>query len=125
MKSCVIATKVYIIACKDWKDVEHVIDFLNKAYTKANVYDGSDFDYLGILFTLKSNGQVTIDSSMVTEFLKEHKVHDEARARTLAAIHLFNINSKADSLCDAKRKKFHLLVAKGLYIAKRARKDYI
>ena len=86
-----------MVACRDRKGVEHVIDFLSKEYTKENVYEGSNLDYLGMLFTFKPNGQVTIDmSSMVNEFLKELEVHDEARARTPAAMHLFNINSKAD-----------------------------
>ena len=69
-----------MIACKNKKGVERVIDFLKKVYTRANVYEGDNLNYLGMLFTFGKYGKVSINmSSMVSEFLREIEVHEEIR----------------------------------------------
>ena len=98
----------------------NVIDMLNREYTTANVYEGSKLDCLGMIFNYGSPGEVSIDmSKMVLE------VPEEARRDTPAASHLFDISDNAELLDESNKKLFHSLVAKALYMAKRARPDLL
>ena len=110
------------VACIDRRGIEYVVDMLNREYTKANVYEGSKLDYLGMIFNYGLPGEVSIDmSKMVLEFLNELEVPEEARRDTPAASHLLDISDNAALLDESNKKLFHSLVAKALYMAKIAR----
>jgi hypothetical protein len=46
-------------------------------------------------------------------------------AKTLAANHLFAVNEDCEKLSEQLREKFHSIVAKLLYVAKRVRPDIL
>lgn len=67
-----------MIACKNKKGLERVIDFQNKEYAiiiRAYVYESDNLDYLGMLFTFGKEVKVAIDMiSMVSEFLRKLEI---------------------------------------------------
>jgi hypothetical protein len=115
-----------MIACKNRKGIDYVIDALNNDYSKANVYEGSSLDYLGMIFNFIIPGEVSISmGNMVAEFLQELNVPDDARAESPAASYLYDIDESEANLDDETSKHLHSLVAKALYMAKRGRPDIL
>lgn len=112
------------ISCADPRGVEAVIDELTRVYQKVNVCRDKVLDYLGMEFNYNEAGLVKISmKSMIEEMLDELGV--EGTVNTPAAHNLFNVGQKSELLNKAGRERFHSLVAKLLYIAKRGRPDIL
>ena len=115
-----------MIACKNKKGIDYVIQALNSDYSKANVYEGSSIDYLGMIFNFSIPGEVSISmGNMVSEFLQELAIPDDARAESPAASYLYDVDESEANLDDENSKHLHSLVAKALYMAKRGRPDIL
>jgi len=59
-----------MMACKNKKGVERVIDFLNKEYPRANVYEGDNLDYQGMLFTFGKDGKLLPSFFVSSRYMK-------------------------------------------------------
>jgi len=70
-------------------------------------------NYVGMVFDFSTEGTVVIEIKNCIEVLLEY---------TETKI-LFDVNYKNELLSDVERAKFHTVVAKLLYLAKRARPD--
>jgi len=70
-------------------------------------------NYVGMVFDFSTEGTVVIEIKSYNEVLLEY---------TETKI-LFDVNYKNELLSDVERAKFHTVVAKLLYLAKRARPD--
>jgi hypothetical protein len=103
-----------------------LIGHLNQEYTRANVTRGKVLDYLGMIFDYSLKGKVSISMfDMIDEVIRDLDIPDGARAVTPAANHLFLIREDDEELNQSMKDKFHSLVAKLLYIAKRGRPDLL
>jgi hypothetical protein len=115
-----------MITCKDQEGVDYVVTCLNMEYSKANVYDGETLDYLGMMFNFSIPGEVSITmGNMITEFLNEVGVCDDARAESPAANYLYNVDNNEELLSKSDKDHLHSSVAKALYMAKRGRPDIL
>jgi len=112
------------ISCKDPRGVDETLEELRKVYKKLSVKEGKKMDYLGMLVDFTSIGKVKISMiNLIDEILADCPV--DKSAASPAASHLFDINPECPKLSDRDREIFHSLVAKLLYIAKRARPDIL
>lgn len=117
-----------LITCKDPRGVEAVIDVLQNAYGKINVSRDTTVDYLGMEFDFTKKGMVAVSlEKMVETVADEWDPEDQSTAKTPAANNLFNpcTPSTARLLTTDEKEKFHSIVAKLLYMAKRARPDIL
>ena len=112
------------ISCSDPRGVDDVIKQLEKVYGNINVHHENIIDYLGMDFDYSTPGLVKISmKSMVEQVVEEMEVTDSVR--TPATNDLFHVVEKSSLLVKEKREKFHSIVAKLLYMAKRARPDIL
>ena len=89
-----------------------------------NVHREDVIDYLGMDFDYSEPGVVKISmEGMVDQVIDDMEVSEAAR--TPAAADLFQIDEKSPLLEKDKKEKFHSVVAKLLYMAKRARPDIL
>ena len=73
-----------------------------------------------MIFNFSIPGEVSISmGNMVSEFLQELAVPDDARAESPAANYLYDVDESEANLDDETSKHLHSLVAKALYMAKR------
>lgn len=125
-KQCTVV--VYVddlkISCTNGRGVDDVINDLKKVYGNVNVHKDAVIDYLGMDFDHSQPGVVKISmASMVDQVVEEMKISETAR--TPAAVDLFHVDDKSPKLEKEKKEKFHSVVAKLLYMAKRARPDIL
>jgi len=51
-----------MIGSQDPRGVDYIVDiFLNKEYTKENIYEGENIGYLGMIFNFSDNDTFSID----------------------------------------------------------------
>ncbi len=125
-KQCTIVIHVddLKISCADSRGVEDVINELKRVYGNINVHQEDIVDYLGMDFDYSAPGIVRISmTAMVDQVIEELQVSD--KSRTPAANDLFHVDEKSELLDKDRKEKFHSLVAKLLYMAKRARPDIL
>ena len=86
---------------------------------------GKIHDYLGMKLDFSTPGKVSIEMRhYITELINESPPDMEGCANTPAASHLFTINNQnPEFLNKAMADKFHTMVAKLLFLCKRARPD--
>ncbi|MBS0645922.1 MAG: hypothetical protein JSR97_04975 [Verrucomicrobia bacterium] len=125
-KQCTVI--VYVddlkISCQDRRGVEDVIKRLKDVYKVINVYYDDVIDYLGMDFDYSKPGLVSISmKSLIEQVLNEVPVTKESR--TPASVELFSVDEMSKDLDKGKREKFHSVVAKLLYMAKRGRPDIL
>merc|ERR1711939_953894 len=99
--------------------IEKEFGEMKKSYGKKHQYLGMDIDF-------SNKGEVQI--SMVPYIQDALEVFGEdcsAPAKTPATKKLLNVRPDSEPLPEDKRKLFHKVVAKLLYITKRARPDII
>ena len=112
------------ISCKDPRGVKDLISHLKSVYKKLNVHDGPQLDYLGMDLDYSSPGFVKVSMrSMVEEAIDLYAV--SGSAKTPATNNLFRVSPDSTKLIDMEREKFHSMVQRLLYIAKRARPDIL
>lgn len=113
-----------MISCVEQSGIDFVISGLERVYPKINVTKGPVLDYLGMEFDYSNPGEVQIlMKSMVSEAVNEFEVVGEAV--TPATNNLFRITDSSEKLDSKDRKRFHGMVQKLLYMAKRARPDIL
>jgi hypothetical protein len=108
--------------------VSDIIEKINKVSGKEaslTITRGKKHEYLGMLLNFGEKGKVKVDMIIYVEGLLANVPSDMCgMANTSAASHLLQINNENPTLLEAnKRKMFHTLVAKLLYLAKRGRPD--
>jgi len=103
-------------------------EWLNMKYGKhgkVKVTRGKVHDYLGMTLDFSKAGEVAIDmcdyvASMIDD--SSFKISSKM-APTPAAEDLFSVDEDSPLLPTSKREEFHTIVAKGLFICRRARPD--
>ena len=127
-KQCTIVIHVddLKISCVDPRGVDFVVNELTKVYGKVNEHREKVFDYLGMIFDYSEEGIVKISmSDMVQEVVDEFELSSDSSVATPAASYLYRVTEDSLLLGDKEREKFHSVVAKLLYMAKRARPDIL
>jgi hypothetical protein len=125
-KQCTVVIHVddLKISCADGRGVEDVIKELTRVYGKINAHREKVLDYLGMDFDYSVPGCVTISMpGMVDQIVEEMEITESIR--TPAAMDLFHVDEDLPQLEAQKKEKFHSVVAKLLYMAKRARPDIL
>jgi len=112
----------------DAEVVTSVIDKLSEVFgTEAalTVHRGKVHDYLGMIFDFTIQGKVVITMEEYIQTILSDVPEDmSGTARTPASAFLFEINNKnPEYLTIHKANEFHTLVAKLLFLCKRARRD--
>ena len=115
------------ISCKDPQGVEEVLDELRRVYKTITVKEGKVLDYLGMKLDYSKDGVVSIGmGGLIDEVFEDLPVDNKVKDATSPAIsNLFSVNPNSEKLNQLGKEKFHSLVAKLLYIAKRGRPDIL
>jgi hypothetical protein len=112
------------ISCVETKHIDDLVEELVRVYKKVTRHDGEIIDYLGMEFDYSIPGVVKVSmNGMIEEALDDWGITDTAI--TPAKSKLFLSNDKSPKLEEKDRERFHSMVAKMLYIAKRGRPDII
>ena len=120
---CTVAVHVddLLITSKNEEMIDSVCDGLKRKYGDVSRADGPIVNYLGMVFDLSTRGEARVTmKGYVNETLNGSEISGEAK--TPATDGLFEIRDKV-GVCETERAKFHRLVAKLLYLAKRIRPD--
>eukprot|EP01040_Poterioochromonas_malhamensis_P011620 gene11620-12678_t len=97
---------------------------LKRVYGTINIHEEDIVDYLGMDFDYSIPGIVKISmKSMIEQILEDFPTTDVSR--TPASAELFQVDENSPLLDDERKESFHSLVAKLLYMAKRARPDIL
>ena len=112
--------------CVDLKVLQDTAKWLREMFNDLSVNWGTEHSYLGMTFRFPTEaGQgVTISMEGYIEELM-HLCKPEGTNATPASERLFSINPNSKLLNDAERERFHSIVAKILYLAKRTRPDVL
>lgn len=117
----------FILTHEDPAVNDATIAWFNAKYGKlaeVTVHRGLTHEYLGMTLDFSRPGKVAVN---MTDYVR--RMVDEAPkefggvATSPAANHLFDTSDKSESLCEARAAKFHHIVAKALFVCKRARPD--
>ncbi len=93
---------------------------------KMTIMRGNKHVFLGMNIELNGDGTVTLDmSEYVSEAIEDFQEEIQHEATTPAKKSLFEIDESSPKLNTAKHDNFHSIVAKLLYISKRARPDIL
>ena len=103
--------------------VTQVICEIEAYFGKLKVNRGNEHDYLGMNIVFKDKKVEVEMKKQIREAIQWYGKLGNARPPTPAAKHLFMTNENAKSLEPSVSDKFHSVVAKLLYISKRARPD--
>lgn len=125
-KQCTVVIHVddLKISCEDPRGVEETLTELKRIYGNINVHTENVIDYLGMDLDYSTPGTVKISMKGLTEQVLEDVPVTKA-SRTPATVDLFSVNKDSKLLDKEKREKFHSVIAKLLYMAKRARPDIL
>ena len=111
------------ISHRDPEVVSQVIREIETYFGKLKVNRGNKHDYLGMNIVFK-DGKVEVEmKDQIREAIQWYGELSNAKPPTPAAKHLFMTNENAEVLEASVSEKFHSVVAKLLYISKRARPD--
>ena len=109
-----------LMTCIDQKVMNSEIEKLEEIFGSLSVSYGKMQNYRGMVFDFTTEGTVVIEMKNYIEELLEY-TETKTSAPTPAEVNLFDVNYKNELLSDVERAKFHTVVAKLLYLAKRAR----
>ena len=127
-KQCTVV--VYVddlkISCAHGWVVDKVISDLKKAYQTLTVKEGNKFDYLGMELDYSAFGEVSVSmESSERDAINDYSEEiGEKTSATPASNDLYD-RRKGVKLSASEADRFHSVVAKLLYIAKRARPDIL
>ena len=116
------------ISCFKIEHLEDTIDGLKKVYGTLAVHKELVLDYLGTDMDYSIPGEVTLSmKKMVIQTIEEFEKIEKLGCpiSTPALDGLFQVKEDAEALSPEKKKAFHSLVARILYMAKRARPDLL
>jgi hypothetical protein len=114
-----------MIAAPSESELDGLLKELEEHYSGLTVNRGRVINYLGMVFDFKTEGvcKITIDG-FVEDLLSTCR-EIKGTASTPAGAELFSVDETSPTLCALKHQEFHLLTAKSLYLAKRARPDLL
>jgi histone deacetylase 1/2 len=114
-----------MITCCDEGIINSTISSLSKRFdSELKVTSGLIHSYLGMEFNFSEKGKVKINMSGYTNDLLNF-AGVQGVISSPAPDHLFQVSDSAEPLDLARKEKFHTLVAKSLYLAKRVRPDIL
>jgi hypothetical protein len=125
-KQCTIAWYVddNKISHEDSEVVSHVIEKIEARFGKMTVTRGKDHVFLGMDISFHDDGTVTIKmEDYIKEALADFEDDITRTATTPAKKCLYEIDETSEPLTPAQQENFHSIVAKLLYVSKRARLD--
>ena len=124
-KQCTLVIYVddILATCVDAEVINEVVSELTREYGDVKACQDKDISYLGMHIRIE-NGTATISmKAYLEDVLKEHGI--AGVVNTPATADLFKINGAACALGKREAAEFHTVVAKLLYLAKRARPDIL
>jgi Reverse transcriptase (RNA-dependent DNA polymerase) len=92
---------------------------------KITVQRGKKIEYVGMVFSYGDGNTVTVTMDGYIHDLLEDVGEFEGIADSPATKHLFRVRAGAASLDDIRRERFHSVMAKILYLAKRVRPELL
>jgi Reverse transcriptase (RNA-dependent DNA polymerase) len=110
-------------------ELDIVIASIDQLYSdgvqRITIQRGKNIEYLGMVFNFTANNLVKITmDGYVADLLSD--VEDiTGTAETPASKELFRVRDAADKLADTQGERFHSIMAKILYLAKRVRPDLL
>ena len=111
-----------LMTCIDQKVMNSEVEKLVEIFGSLSVSYGKMQNYLGMVFDFTTEGTDMIEmKNNIEELLKYTET--KTSAPTSAEVNLLDVNDKNELLSDVERAKFHTVVAKLLYLAKRVRPD--
>lgn len=117
----------FLFTHEDPKVNDELIEWFTAKYGKLNplsVTRGKVHDYLGMTLDFTVNGKVKVLMlDYIDRMLGEAPNEFQGTASTPAANHLFALDESSPRLDDARATQFHHIVAKSLFLCKRARPD--
>ena len=114
---------------KDTAETDNLIKWLQQKFEddnigKVKISRGKVHDYLGMKLDFSTPGEVKIDmKDYVKSMIECFPEKREFTATTPAALHLFEVRKDVKVLSEEEAMQFHTMVAKGLFLCKRARPD--
>jgi hypothetical protein len=115
-----------MISCVADEGIKHVIDILERSYTKINVQYGKKLEFLGMLFDYSHDGYVSISQyGLVDEIIGDLHIESGDTAVTPASANLFKKSEQSSFLNQIDKERYHSITAKMLYVAKRSRPDIL
>ena len=113
-----------LMTCIDQKVMNSEVEKLVEIFGSLSVSYGKMQNYLGMVFDFTTEGTDMIEmKNNIEELLKYTET--KTSAPTSAEVNLLDVNDKNELLSDVERAKFHTVVAKLLYLSKRARPDIL
>ena len=112
------------ISHKNSEVVTRMINKLEDKFEKMSVTRGSKHTFVGMGLTFNKDGTVTIDmNDYIKECIETSGKQFNGGATTPAKRNLFEIDESAHQLSKNQKEIFHHIVAKLLFVSKRARPD--
>jgi hypothetical protein len=104
--------------------VTTIIKQLELKYGAMSITRGAKHTYVGINFEFNKNGTVQIEMhDYIKECIDEFPEEIKSSSNSPAAAHLFDVNDDCNKLSKEQSEIFHKIVAKLLFLCKRARPD--
>ena len=125
-KQCTVCLHVddLLITCVNESIIESVISSLEAVYKTIPVHTGTIHFYLGMTFDFSVPGKVRVSMEGYIRDLVL-LVGVTGKAATPAGTDLFTVDPASTKLEEQDRERFHSIVAKVLYLAKRVRPDLL
>ncbi len=115
-----------IITSKDQSLIDEFNVFLRKEFKTITENVGDKQNYLGMTFNIdRVKKQVEVTMEKYVEDVIDMSSHLSGCAKTPATSNLFDVDDSSPVASDLESQKFHSVVAKVLYLAKRARPDLL
>lgn len=123
---CTIALHVddLKVSCKDIKIIDQLAADLTARFGNVNRHDGPVVDYLGMILDYSNQGVVHLSMTAMIEAITE-ELGVKVSAVTPANVNLFQVNSDSLTLPQDLKEQYHSVVAKLLYLSKKARPDIL
>lgn len=114
------------VSCKDEKYLEQFVKELTAIYGTLNVHKEKILDYLGMDLDYTNKSYVKVSMvKMIEASVEEFGIGSGENVTTPATDDLFAIEEDSEALLKKEKEKFHSMVARLLYMAKRARPDIL
>ena len=113
---------------EDQKVLDNVADMLQRHFGKMDVKKGKEHNFLGINFTIRDDKKIEIEMKRAIQetidmFETSGDKLSDGNVVSPARAHLFTVNPNGEQLGAERSDIFHSVVAKLLFITKRARPD--
>ena len=105
-------------------EVSKMFERLEKLYGKMRIQREKKLEYLGMDLDFSSKGKFKLKIiPYINEGTEMFPEELNNTVKNLAAEHLFEVNEDAEKLPKEKKLFFHTMVARNLFLSKRARPD--